>query len=131
MQNRPSSLVIAPPVPQAAAEAVRVLPARASAGWYWQTDSRHRVVHLFGNPTSSSAMGKRPWEIAGIDTAHPGWITLFDAMMARRPFLDAAWRRRDAAGRLHECLVSGEPVFGPKGRFVGFRGVGRDLTEFA
>lgn len=103
-------------------------PPQPSAGWYWQTDSRYRITHLFGSPVARSALGKRPWEVIGVDTSHPGWATVFDAFMARKPFQNAVWRRRDAEGRVHHCLISGEPMFGPKGRFVGFRGVGRDLA---
>jgi len=100
-----------------------------SAGWYWQTNSRHRITHLFGSTVARSALGKAPWEVPGVDTRHAGWIKLFDAMMARQPFVDAVWLRRDGRGRLNYCLVSGEPVFGPKKRFVGFRGVGRLLDD--
>lgn len=101
-----------------------------TAGWYWQTDSRYRINHLFGSPVSRSVLGKRPWELPGLDTLHVGWAQVFDALMARDAFQDAPWRRHDAAGRLHQCLVSGEAVFGSKGRFIGFRGVGRRLAVF-
>ncbi len=100
-----------------------------SAGWYWQTNSRHRITHLFGSTLARSALGKPPWEVPGVDTRHAGWIKLFDAMMARQPFVDAVWLRRDGRGRVNYCLVSGEPVFGPKRRFVGFRGVGRLVND--
>jgi hypothetical protein len=26
-------------------------------------------------------------------------------------------------------MVSGEPVFDPSGRFIGYRGIGKDVTE--
>lgn len=101
-----------------------------SAGWYWQTNSRHRITHLFGSTLARSALGKAPWEVPGVDTRHAGWIKLFDAMMARQPFVDAVWLRRDGQGCVHYCMVSGEPVFGPKRRFVGFRGIGRMVDNW-
>lgn len=104
--------------------------AHHSAGWYWQTNSRHRITHLFGSQLARSALGKPPWEVPGVDTRHAGWVKLFDAMMARQAFVDAVWLRRDRHGRVHYCVVSGEPVFGPKKRFVGFRGVGRLVSDF-
>ncbi len=100
-----------------------------SAGWYWQTDSRYRLIHLFGSPAGWESLGRRPWEFPGIDTRHPDWAAQFDAMMARRTFQNLLWRRVDASGRLRQCVVSGEPLFGPKGRFMGFRGVGHDAGE--
>jgi hypothetical protein len=95
-----------------------------SAGWYWQTDSRYRVTHQFGSAAARCALGKPPWEVPGVDTRHPGWQMLFDALMSRQSFTDLAWRRCDAQGRWHLARVSGEPQFGAKGRFLGFRGFG-------
>lgn len=104
-------------------------PVAFSAGWYWQTDSRYRLVHLFGSPAGWDALGRRLWEFPGVDTHHPDWAAQFDAMMARRAFQNLLWRRVDASGRLRQCVVSGEPLFGPKGRFLGFRGIGHDAGE--
>ncbi len=104
-------------------------PTAYSAGWYWQTDSRYRLVHLFGSPAAWESLGRRPWEFPGVDTHHRDWAAQFDAMMARRAFQNLLWRRVDASGRLRQCIVSGEPLFGPKGRFLGFRGVGHEAGE--
>ena len=119
---------LAPPLPACTPEPRPLLA--ITAGWYWQTDTRYRITHLFGKPASARDLGKRPWELPGLDTHHVGWSTVFDALMARHPFEDAAWRRRDARDCLHACLLSGEPVFGSKGRFIGFRGIGRKLAVF-
>lgn len=100
-----------------------------SAGWYWQTDPRHRLSHVFGAPAGHGCLGRRPWELPGVDTRHPDWAAQFDALMARRPFENVLWRRMDASGRLRQYLLSGEPMFGPKGRFRGFRGVGHEASE--
>ncbi len=104
-------------------------PMAFSAGWYWQTDSRYRLIHLFGSPAGWESLGRRPWEFPGLDTRHPDWAAQFDAMMARRAFQNLLWRRVDASGRVRQCILSGEPLFGPKGRFMGFRGVGHDAGE--
>jgi PAS domain S-box-containing protein len=46
------------------------------------------------------------------------------------PFADFLGIRHDAAGRVATAwLVSGRPIFGPSGEFLGYRGVGRDVTE--
>lgn len=104
-------------------------PLAGSAGWYWQTDSRYRLNHLFGACAGRSALGCRPWDLPGIDIHHPDWAVQFEALMARRPFENLLCRRIDAMGRLRHCRVSGEPMFGPKGRFLGFRGVGHDAGQ--
>lgn len=104
-------------------------PHIGSAGWYWQTDSRYRLVHLFGAGAGASVLGRRPWELPGLDTRHPDWAVQFDALMARRSFENLLWRRLDANGQMRHCRVSGEPMFGPKGRFLGFRGVGHEAVD--
>ncbi|TAJ32476.1 MAG: PAS domain S-box protein, partial [Reyranella sp.] len=47
----------------------------------------------------------------------------------REPFRDFRYvsRNRDGEGRW--CQISGEPVLGASGEFLGYRGVGRDVTE--
>jgi hypothetical protein len=100
-----------------------------SAGWYWQTDPRLRLTHVFGAPTGHGPLGRRPWELPGVDTHHADWARQFDALMVRRSFENVLWRRTDSSGRLRQYLVSGEPMFGPKGRFRGFRGIGHEISE--
>src|SRR5260221_203630 len=47
----------------------------------------------------------------------------------REPFSDFEMHRRAANGRSVWLSISGEPMFGAGGRFVGYRGVGRDITD--
>src|SRR5687768_10545544 len=37
--------------------------------------------------------------------------------------------RLDASGRHHWCTISGWPAFDENGRFIGYRGTGRDITS--
>jgi PAS domain-containing protein len=48
---------------------------------------------------------------------------------ARRPFLDFVYSRTNGDGAQQYFQVSGEPMFDASGRFTGYRGVGRDVTE--
>ena len=48
---------------------------------------------------------------------------------ARRPFLDFVYSRTDQDGSLQHLMVSGEPMFDSSGRFTGYRGIGKDVTE--
>ena len=50
-------------------------------------------------------------------------------MAARRPFLDYVYSRINPDGAHQYFQVSGEPMFDVFGRFTGYRGVGRDITE--
>ena len=48
---------------------------------------------------------------------------------ARRPFLDFVYSRIKADGSTQYLMVSGEPIFDVSSRFIGYRGVGKDVTE--
>ena len=48
---------------------------------------------------------------------------------ARRPFLDFVYSRTKSDGSQQYLMVSGEPMFDSSGRFTGYRGIGKDVTE--
>src|SRR3546814_9122387 len=53
-----------------------------------------------------------------------------EAALARHePFKDFRIHRPGPDGALRCLAISGVPVFDEAGRFAGYRGVGRDLTE--
>ncbi len=47
---------------------------------------------------------------------------------ARQPFLDFVFSRVNADGSLQKFQVSGEPMFNQSSHFVGYRGIGVELT---
>ncbi|RYY78183.1 MAG: PAS domain S-box protein, partial [Comamonadaceae bacterium] len=123
-------------------------PARAAAGastgdaarfavllelagdWYWETDPALRFSTMqpkAGLRLSLPPLGCVPWEAGGL--CAPGQLeALRRAMQARLPFDAFEVARPDAAGRLRHGLVSGRPVHADDGRFLGYRGIGRDVT---
>jgi PAS domain S-box-containing protein len=54
---------------------------------------------------------------------------LIEHIEARRPFIDHQCRRTDAQGRVQTLQFSGEPIFDSTSRYLGFRGVGTDVTD--
>jgi PAS domain S-box-containing protein len=107
--------------------------ARLSAGWYWETDSIHRLVQvvaapLCGRRASEEAMGLTRWDQPGADSDSQRWAAHRATLARQEPFQDFAIRQADPRGRMRHLLLSGEPVFGPDGRFNGYRGVGHDVT---
>jgi hypothetical protein len=50
------------------------------------------------------------------------------AIAAREPFLDSVFSRINADGSKQKFQVSGEPMFGPACRFLGYRGIGMEIT---
>lgn len=101
-----------------------------SSDWYWETDAEHRLVRLEGGalPNARSLLGRRVWELdaEGADSAR---MREHRAQLERRePFSDLVLRTTGPDGEERWSSVSGEPVFGARGRFLGYRGTGRNLT---
>jgi len=105
-----------------------------SADWYWEQDESlrftmlspgFRLVHGFD---ASEYIGRRRWEIPHEDIDSAAWAEHRRRVEAHEPFRDFLIVRRGADGALHFGFTSGEPVFDERGRFRGYRGVGRDVT---
>jgi PAS domain S-box-containing protein len=118
---------------RASEERLRVL-ADLSADWFWETDAEHRYSALHGEPggqpdAAAAYLGKCRWEIDDGGLTEPQWDEHRALLARREPFRNFALRRFDAAGRARFYIVSGQPRFDGAGRFTGYVGVGRDLTE--
>lgn len=102
--------------------------------WYWEQDAAHRLTRIelragagCDDAFAATALGKRRWEL-GIEV-EGGWEAHRALLKNRTPFRDVlTWRTR-ADGSLRYATVSGEPAYDRRGRFVGYRGVARDVTE--
>jgi len=53
---------------------------------------------------------------------------LHAAIAARQPFIDFLFNRTNANGSQQQFRVSGEPMFDPSCRFIGYRGIGVECT---
>ncbi len=100
------------------------------AEWYWEQDAELRFSKVEvrnGAPAEQALaariLGKQRWE-TGIDI-EGGWDAHRAALEARQPFRDVLMWRTFEDGSRRYLSVSGEPVFDAKGRFTGYRGVGR------
>jgi len=104
-----------------------------SSDFYWETDAEHRLVRSTHDqkyrPASRPVIGKARWELASIYPDAAGWAAHRATLDAREPFHDFEMGRVDPDGVRRYLSVSGEPVYGPAGEFLGYRGVGRDVSE--
>jgi diguanylate cyclase (GGDEF)-like protein/PAS domain S-box-containing protein len=105
-----------------------------SSDWYWEQDAEHRFTRLELQSGSSgdpdfvrAALGKRRWDI-GLEV-EGGWDGHRALLEARRPFRDVLMWRSRADGARRYAAVSGEPRFDARGRFTGYRGISRNITE--
>ena len=106
-----------------------------SADWFWETDIEHRITWLTGGPAvleffgSGLAFGRRLWELPGVELDGAAFTEHLEKLRLQVPFFDLELARGDAAGARQCHLVSGQPRNDAAGRFLGYRGVGRDVTE--
>lgn len=118
----------------AANEARWALMARLASDWYWQTDAEHRMLPLEATlrerfPTATERVeGLTRWQ------AHPNalsaseWAEHRADLDARRPFRSLQFEVEATPGKWIWISVSGLPRFDAAGRFLGYHGVGRDIT---
>ena len=104
-----------------------------SSDFYWETDAEHQVVHTTRDqkyrPVGDPVVGRTRWDRPSIRPDAAGWAAHRATLDARLPFHDFEIERIDADGVRRYRALSGEPMFGPSGKFLGYRGVGRDTTE--
>ena len=108
-----------------------------SSDWYWEQDADLRFVNFSGGSIPRkwgvdqlNAIGKRRWEIPGVEAVSCSWDEHQADHAARRPFRDFIYMRVHAeTGLPHYVSASGYPEFNAAGRFTGYRGVATDVTE--
>jgi diguanylate cyclase (GGDEF)-like protein/PAS domain S-box-containing protein len=101
-----------------------------SSDWYWETDSGHRLVRLEGNGARhmQHLLGRRVWEIESLREDEARWREHRAQLERREPFSGFVLRSIGPDGQPRWSSVSGEPVFSAGGRFLGYRGTGRNIT---
>jgi PAS domain S-box-containing protein len=139
----PDSVTLAqPPSPEAAGagDATTEMERRlrdmieAASDWFWETDSEFRFVYV--SPRISvitgiapeALKGKRWNEVAPTET-DPDELEMFEeAIAARAPIQKFVYKQTYAKDYFRYLRITGRPVFGPTGEFLGYRGVGSDIT---
>ena len=102
---------------------------------YWESDAQHRFTHqefaggLADAPAPGSEIGKTRWEVPYLEPDEEAWRRHRETLDAHLPFRDFELARPTPDGGKRYVSVSGLPVFDEAGRFVGYRGVGRHITE--
>src|SRR4029077_8148342 len=76
-----------------------------------------------------SEIGKTRWEVPYLEPDAEAWRKHRETLEAHLPFRDFELARPAADGGKRYISVSGLPVFDKAGRFIGYRGVARHITE--
>jgi PAS domain S-box-containing protein len=104
-----------------------------ASDWYWEQDEHGNFTKVSGPVLEM--LGVRVEGLADTDPAQvPGWnadqrAALQAAIAAREPFLDFIFSRTNPDGTEQVFQVSGEPMFGSGLRFLGYRGIGLEITR--
>jgi PAS domain S-box-containing protein len=104
-----------------------------ASDWYWEQDENGTFTKVSGPVLEM--LGIRVPTLAGDRSGveAQGWNeaereALQATIAARQPFLDFVFSRVNPDGSKQDFQVSGEPMFNQSCRFIGYRGIGVELT---
>ena len=105
-----------------------------SSDWFWESDSKHRLVLVStsgggtGAPFLRSLEGQGWLEPLPSHAQSDGWRMLRESVLAHAPFEGLELAFCSADDQTTWVRASGRPVFSAAGRFRGYRGIFRDAT---
>jgi PAS domain S-box-containing protein len=104
-----------------------------ASDWYWEQDEAGNFTKVSGPVLEM--LGLRVGSLAGDSKGAlmTGWNEaqreeLQATIAARQPFLDFLFSRVEADGTQQQFRVSGEPMFNHSCRFIGYRGIGVEVS---
>jgi PAS domain S-box-containing protein len=106
-----------------------------SADWYWEQDAELRFNYISPGLEertrirAETLLGKRRWEVKEVEPrTDADRLTLDRATSRHEPYRDILVTRRCDGGNLLVLSLSGTPIFDAQGRFMGYRGIVRNVT---
>jgi PAS domain S-box-containing protein len=105
-----------------------------SSDWYWEQDAQLRFTLMSRGIEDNLGMapeefiGRTRWDSPLLGVSELELAAHRELVEAHKPFTEFEYGRRDALGNVRWISASGEPMFGDKGAFRGYRGVGRDVS---
>jgi len=104
-----------------------------ASDWYWEQDENMNFTKVSGPVLEMLGI-----QVDGLNgkthgTSTVGWneserAALQAIIAARQPFLDFIFHRVNADGSEQQFRVSGEPMFNQSCRFLGYRGIGVEMS---
>ena len=109
---------------------------RMSQNFYWTSDAEHRIkkMSLISRDTGKAFLqhapttGMRRWEAPYLSPGEDAWAAHRETLDARQPFRNFELSRLGLDGAEHFFSISGDPLFDASGEFLGYHGLGRDIT---
>jgi PAS domain S-box-containing protein len=105
-----------------------------ASDWYWEQDENGTFTKVSGPVLEMLGLQVEALAAHAAPPTDGGWneterAVLKAAIAARQPFLDFIFSRVNADGSEQKFQVSGEPMFGPACQFLGYRGIGLEITR--
>jgi len=101
--------------------------------WYWEQDESGEFTKVSGPVLEMLGIRVNALAEDGSSAPVAGWNEaerelLLATIAARQPFLDFIFSRINADQSRQQYRVSGEPMFNQSSRFIGYRGIGVEIT---
>lgn len=116
--------------------------AEAGSDWLWETDAEHRFVYVSARLINHLGLGFEDVknltraelvQRIGVDPddkeTREKWARHAEDLDQHRSFRDFEYAYKTEAGKSGYAAISGDPVFDSTGKFLGYRGIGRDITR--
>jgi PAS domain S-box-containing protein len=105
-----------------------------ASDWYWEQDENGIFTKVSGPVLEMLGVRVEPLNGDAAAPEESGWNEaereqLRATIAARQPFLDFAFSRTLDDGTQQQFRVSGEPMFNQSCRFLGYRGIGVEVTK--
>ncbi len=110
--------------------------ATVAADWFWEQDADLRFTNVTEDNVAVTGMkqaahyGKTRRETGILDVSEEDMAAHEAQLLAREPFDDFRFSRIKPDGKKVYISVSGMPIYDTEGNFTGYRGAGRDITEY-
>jgi len=104
-----------------------------ASDWYWEQDENGNFIRVSGPVREMLGISVGALDGGASDVQGAGWNEterklLQERIATRQPFLDFVFSRVNTDGSRQQFRVSGEPMFNQSSRFIGYRGIGVELT---
>ena len=104
-----------------------------ASDWYWEQDENGNFSKVSGPVLEMLGFQTPPLAGTANGVQLSGWneterVELQAIIAARQPFLDFVFNRVKTDGSQQQFRVSGEPMFNRSSRFIGYRGIGVEIT---
>ena len=106
-----------------------------ASDWYWEQDESGDFTKVSGPVLEMLGIRVPAFDGDKPESGAPGGgndaerEALKAMIAARQPFLDFAFSRPQPDGSTRRFRVSGEPMFNRASRFIGYRGIGVEITR--